>query len=263
MKKEYPFLFTKFFLIIGIAFFASCTSTKNVVYFQNINNTKLQDSIASFGELKIKKNDILSISIVSSNPETNLIYSATQGTTAGGGTAGGSSATPNGYQVDNNGNIYIYQLGAVHAEGLTRIELQQRLLTGLSPYLKEAVISVKFLNKHVTTLGEVAKPQVLIMPTEQLTILEALGLSGDITIGGRKDNVLLIRETETGKEFKRLDLTNKSIFNSPYFYLQPNDVVYVEPTKTRIRNAGDTPQLIGYVLSGASIIITILINLIR
>ena len=99
------------------------------------------------------------------------------------------------------------------------------------------------------------------MSTEKISLLEALGMTGDITIGGRRDNILLIRETPTGKQFKRLNLTDNSIFRSPFYYLKPDDVVIIEPTKGKIKNSGTTPQTIGYLLSGLTIIITLLLNL--
>jgi polysaccharide export outer membrane protein len=192
-----------------------------------------------------------------------MVYNSTQGTFSSSGTQTGSTATINGYQVDNLGNISVFKLGAVRAEGLTRNELTQKLQKELSPYLKDPVVTIRFLNNHVTVLGEVAKPQVLTMPTEQMSILDAIGMSGDLTIAGRRDNILVIRETPTGKQFKRLNITDNSIFNSPFYYLRPNDVVYVEPSELKIKNSGNGPQTIGYLLTGLSIAITLLLNIFR
>ncbi|HUS00538.1 MAG TPA: polysaccharide biosynthesis/export family protein [Chitinophagaceae bacterium] len=267
MKKESSFLhFCIIITILSGIFLASCTPPKNVVYFKNMQRDTILNSLVDNNfELKIHKNDLLNINITATNPADMMLFNAPQGAAASSGTSGnsGSSNGVSGYLVDNKGNIIIYKVGIVHVEGLTRNELENKLRNDVAPYVKDPVVTVRFINNHVTMLGEVAKPQIIAMPTEQLTILEAIGQSGDLTLTGRRDNILVIRETEYGKEFKRLNLTDNSIFASPYFYLKPNDVVYVEPTKSRIQNAGDRSLIIGYVLSGLSIVISLLLNLLR
>jgi len=151
----------------------------------------------------------------------------------------------------------MYKLGTIHVEGLTRNELKNKLQTDLSPYLKDAVITIRFLSNHVTILGEVVRPQVLTMVNEQLPLLDAIGQSGDLTITGRRDNILVIRETDAGKQFKRINLNDNSIFYSSFYYLKPDDVVYVEPTKAKITSTSQRQQIIGYALSGITILITI------
>ncbi|HEY8688110.1 MAG TPA: polysaccharide biosynthesis/export family protein [Chitinophagaceae bacterium] len=212
-------------------------------------------------ELKIRKNDLLSIIIISPDPVSTPLFNGSQGTsTSSGASSGTSGSTPaGGYLVDKDGNIVMYKLGVIHVEGLTRSELKYKLQKDLSPYLKDAVVTIRFLSNHITVLGEVAHPQVLTIPNEQIPLLEAIGQSGDLTITGRRDNILVIRETPNGKQFKRLNLTDNSIFNSPFYYLKPDDVVYVEPTKLKINSSGNTPQIIGYALSGISIFFTLLI----
>jgi polysaccharide export outer membrane protein len=142
-------------------------------------------------------------------------------------------------------------------EGITRKELKAMLEKGLVPYLKDAVVSVGFLNRHVTMMGAVS-PQVLPMPGDNMTILDALAASGDIGEKGRIDNVLVIREKDDAKEFKRLNLKDNSIFYSSYFYLQPNDIVYVEPKKIK---ANKTAQIVSYVTTGITFLIFILSRL--
>lgn len=242
----------------------SCAPTKNVIYFDNLKKDTVLHNLAKNDlELRIRKNDLLSINIISPDPQYTPLYNGLQSVSNSAGESGGSIGTTGGFLVDNNGNITMYKLGKIHVEGLTRNELKQKLERDLSAYLKDAVINVRFLNNHVTMLGEVARPQVLTMPNEQLSILEALGMTGDLTFTGKRDNILVIRETENGKQFKRLNLNDKSIFYSSFFYLKPDDVVYVEPTKFKIRNSGEIQQTISYILSGLSIAITILVNLLR
>lgn len=243
----------------------SCTPAKNLVYFENLKrDTNIPTLVDNNLELKIRRNDLLFISFASPDPLSNAVFNSPQGSdVTSGSPGGGGSATLNGYQVDNNGNIILYKLGAIRAEGLTRSELKQKLIKEISPYLKDVVVTVRFLSNHITMLGEVGKPQVITMPNDQMTILEAIGMSGDLTITGRRDNVLVIRETPGGKQFKRLNLTDQSIFTSPFYYLKPDDVVYVEPSEIKIKNTGNGPQMISYLIAGSTIVITLLLNIFR
>ncbi len=259
MKIIYKVLsvFTIIIVIFSSGFLTSCTPTKNVVYFQNLQtDTTLHNLVNNNLELKIRKNDLLGISIISPDPISTPLFNGLSSTSSSSGeSGGGSTGGSGGYLVDKDGNIVMYKLGNIHVEGLTRNELKNKLQTDLAPYLKDAVITVRFLRNKIIILGEVAKPQVLNIPNEQITLLEAIAQSGDLTFTGRRDNILVIRETETGKQFKRLNLSDNSIFSSPYYYLKPDDVVYVEPTESKIKS--QNPQLISYVLSGVTILITI------
>lgn len=261
MKKNSTIL-NIFFISCSVFLFTSCVPEKNLVYFQNLQkDTELHNVADNNIELKIRKNDMLYIGITSPDPVSTLVFNTPQGPVTSSAQPGSIGNNTIGYLVDKNGNIILYKLGVIHVEGLTREELKLRLQRELTPYLKDVVVTVRFLSNHVTILGEVSKPQVITMTTEKLSLLEAIGITGDVTITGRKDNILLIRETAAGKQFKRLNLTDNSLFNSPFYYLKPDDIVYVEPTKVKIRNSGNTPQTIGYLLTGISIIITLLLNL--
>ena len=261
MKKNSTIL-NIFFISCSVFLFTSCVTEKNLVYFQNLQkDSELHSVVDNSFELKIRKNDLLYVGITSPDPVSTLVFNAPQGPITSSGQPGSSTSNIVGYLVDKDGNIILYKLGIIHVEGLTREQLKVRLEKDLAPYLKDAVVTIRFLSNHVTILGEVTKPQVITMSTEKISLLEALGMTGDITIGGRRDNILLIRETPTGKQFKRLNLTDNSIFRSPFYYLKPDDVVIIEPTKGKIKNSGTTPQTIGYLLSGLTIIITLLLNL--
>ncbi|MEO9145248.1 MAG: polysaccharide biosynthesis/export family protein [Ginsengibacter sp.] len=223
----------------------SCSSSRKTIYFQDLpRDTTLSHLISKDFEPKIQKGDLLGITVASLSPDNTTIYNAPpniQGTAVG-------------YLVDENGNIQFIKLGLVYAEGLTRKELRAVLQKDLIPYLAQTVVSVGFLNRHVTMMGGVS-PQIIPLVNDNMTLLDALAASGDIGDKGRTDNILVIREKDSSKEFKRLNLTDKSIFYSPYFYLQPNDIVYVEPIKKR---ADNTFRIISYVTSGLSIIFFLL-----
>ncbi|GAA4459012.1 hypothetical protein GCM10023189_32120 [Nibrella saemangeumensis] len=145
-------------------------------------------------------------------------------------------------------------MGKISVVGFSTAEASERILEKLKNFLKEPTVNVRNLSFRISVLGEVARPALFSIPNEQITLTEALGLAGDITIFGRRDNVMVIREENGKRIFSRIDLTQRDVFRSPFFYLHPNDVVYVEPTKARAANADRTNQLIPIVLSGLSII---------
>ena len=237
--------FIAFFPILLVVNFTACTPVKKTTYFQDLQkDTTLRNLVTKDFETRIRKADLLSIAVASLSPDV-AFYNAPQS----------SSGTLNGYLVDENGNIPFIKLGSLHVEGMTKKELKAKLEHDLVPYLKDIVVSVGILNRHITMIGA-AGPQVLPIATENMTIIDALASSGDIGEKGKTDNILVIREKGEGeKEFKRLNLTNASVFYSPYFYVQPNDIVYVEPAKVK---AAQTAQVISYITAGISFFLVIL-----
>ena len=232
-------------LIVLMASVTSCHTAKQVTYFQDLpNDTLLTNLVTKEFETKIQTGDLLTISVASLSPENTQIYNAPQN----------SIGEKTGFLVDENGNIPFVKLGDIKVAGMTKKELKTKLEKDLFPYLQQNVVSVAIVNRHITLMGAIS-PQVLPMTSERMTILDALASSGDIGFAGKTDNVLVIREKENGKEFKRLDLTDKSIFYSPYFYMQPNDIVYVEPVKDRTNR---TPQIISWITTGITFTIFII-----
>src|ERR1700743_3803251 len=139
-----------------------------------------------------------------------------------------------GYLVDEKGDIQFQGLGLLHVEGLTKSALKDTLDSRLKEYLKNPYYTIRFMNYRFTMLGEVAHPGIFSIPGEHVSLLEAIGLAGDLTFFGRRDNVLLMRENNGKREWARLDLTKPEVITSPYFYLQQNDVVYVEATTKKV-----------------------------
>jgi polysaccharide biosynthesis/export protein len=243
---------TVFFFSLVIFILSSCTSAKkSSIYFQNLQkDTTLRNLAPKNYESKIQKNDVLGITVAGLSPDI-AFYNAVQT---------GTTGSVNGYAVDENGNIQFVKLGSLHVEGLSRKELKEMLEKDLVPYLKDVFVNVSFLNRHVTMLGAVT-PVVLPMPGENMTILDALAAGGDIGQKGRIDNVLVIREKDDSREFKRLTLTDNSIFYSPYFYLQPNDIVYVEPSKIKAKIT--VTQIISYITTGISLLVLIFTQILK
>lgn len=205
---------------------SSCTISRKSVYFKDLEkDTTLTHLIGKPDETTIVAGDLLAITVSSLSPENTLIYNAAPNSIDG----------LLGYLVNEDGNIQFIKLGAVKAAGLTKVELSQKLQSDLEPYLGQNVVSVGIQNRHITMMGGIT-PKVLPL-TKNMTLLDALAESGDIGEKGRIDNILVIRSADLGKEktFKRIDLNDKSIFYSPYFYLQPDDIVYVEPKRQRLQ----------------------------
>ncbi len=254
------------FVLVFIQFFISCAATKPVPYFSGgtIDTTRLQNF--SIPEQRIQKGDVLSITILSDNPDATAIFNQ-----AGGGAAASSKtimsgerglnttaavAAPNGYLVDNNGNIRLHAIGLLQVEGLTRLELENLIMSKINQLgvLTNPYCLIRFSNFKITILGEVKSPGVFTIPTEKASVLEAIGMAGDLTDFGLKDQVLLIRETSGKRAYININLTDPNIFTSPYFYLQQNDVLVVKPD-TKKPTASDQLRL-QYITLGLAVVST-------
>lgn len=214
---------TAFFMgACALLMMVSCNISRKAVYFKDLpQDTTLTGLVTKPVELPIMAGDLLSITVTSLSPENTAIYNAAPNTVDG----------LQGYLVDETGNIPFIKLGSISAAGQTKAELAATLQKQLEPYVGQNVVSVGIQNRHVTMLGGVSSK---VLPlTGKMTILDALAESGDIGEKGRIDNILVIRSNDRGetKTFKRIDLNDRSIFYSPYFYLEPDDVVYVEPRR--------------------------------
>jgi len=177
----------------------------------------------------IQQGDLLSIIVYSDNPLATAIYNQSVSTPT---STAATPASP-GYLVDEQGNIIFQGIGSLHVEGLTKAALTELLNTKLKPYLSNAYFNIRFLNYKITIIGDVARPAVYTIPAEKVNILEALGLAGDLNITARRENVLVVREQNGQRTFGRIDLTKPEVFNSPFYNLQQNDMVYVDFNKNK------------------------------
>lgn len=248
---------------------SSCTNIKNLQYAQGQFDTARLSQI-QFNDPLIQKGDLLGISVysddlIATSSVTLPSQSNTSGSsvTPGGNTpasAAGNAAT-SGFLVDQQGNIQLYKLGVVRAEGKTKRQLADTLsrMYEALELLKNPFTEVRFLNYKITLLGEVTRPGTYSIPADKVNAFEALGLAGDITIYGRRDNVLVVREKEGKREFARLDLSKPDVFASPYFYLQQNDMVIVDVHKNKsfINNQANfrTVTVLASILSITAIIV--------
>ncbi|MGM9700008.1 MAG: polysaccharide biosynthesis/export family protein [Prevotella sp.] len=257
-------------LMVMALLVASCTGSKKVAYFQNLEQVNLEGSKGLY-DAKIMPKDMLMITVSTLTPEAAAPFNLTVGASvSSSGQLGGGSSSLQGYLVDNQGNINFPVVGPVHVQGLTKTECQELIAQQITPYLSKTekpIVTVRMSSYHVTVMGEVGSPGVIPVTTEKMSIIEALAEAGDLTIYGKRENVVLIRETETGKkEYHYLNLNDANIFNSPYYYLQQNDIVYVEPNNVKAKNSsiGQSTTLwfsfVGIVTSVASLLVNILRN---
>jgi len=223
------------FLLL-LLLFSSCGSVKHadMLMLDNIEEKILE--VDNLPLLSIQPDDILSIQVASRNPETVVAFYQGQNASAVSGAAAagvGALAARDGYLVDEEGKIYLPFLGDVKAAGKTISQLRTEITQQLKAYIPDASVQVRFLNFRVTILGEVRAPNTYIIPNERLTILEAIGMAGDFTSYARRNSVLVIRQRSDRREFGRVNTQDTALFRSPYFYLSPNDIVYVEPLKAK------------------------------
>jgi len=262
--RKNPFLLL---LFIVCTTSVSCVNTKKFVYFNNVQDTTLKNPDVTI-EPVIQKNDLLNITVTSLNPEASLVFnlpsqampvSSLSFAMSGGMPASSNGPQPMGYLVNSEGAIKFPVLGVVKAAGFTKKQLEQAITDSLTnkKLLVDPIVNVRFLNFRVTILGEVARPTTINVGNDKISILEALGLAGDLTIYGKRENVLLIREEGAVKKIHRINLNSEKVLTSPYYYLKTNDIVYVEPNNARIASTSRTQQLLPIILSGLSFIAVI------
>jgi polysaccharide export outer membrane protein len=258
-----------FSFIFCVFTLTSCLSSKKQInrlsYFPELKDTSLKLVNADFEPL-IQAGDILYVAVNSLDPISSAFFN---GANAIPGFTASTNGLPNavnvisGFLVGNDGFIKFPKIGNILAKGKTKSQITLEIQTALLPYLKDPVVTVRYMNFRVTVLGEVNRPGTIPVTNERVSILEALGLCNDLTIFGNRSNLLLVRDNNGIKEMHRINLNDNSLFSSPYFYLQNNDVLYVEPNKSREFSSTTAPQIIPIIFSSLSILIIILDRVFR
>lgn len=257
MKRIFKFIS----ILIIIGSLGSCESRENMIYFQNIDGVDIEKETV-FNSPKIQVGDILSISVSALDMEAvkpfNLpvvVYNNISGSVNG-------VPKQQGYRVLNNLKINYPIIGELEVGGLTIPEAQDLVVSKLSGYIKNPIVNIEIINFKVTVLGDVSRPGTYQIENEQISILQALGLAGGLTIQGKRDRILVIRERSGQKEYKYVDLRDAKLLNSDYYFLQQNDVVYVEPNKTKINSSKYGPA-VSVTISIASTLIALISVLTR
>ncbi len=255
----------RYFLIIFFVttlFNYSCTSYKNVPYFQDVRrDSVLTEKINNFTPLTIQPGDLLAIHVTSMNREADQIFnynlerpsgvnSVTNNTTVG----GQAENAVYGYLVDNDGNIHLPMIGSVKVSAMTTMQISADLSSKLSEILTKPVIDIRIENFKISVLGDVKNPGTYTITNEKITVSEGIAQAGDLNTTGLRKNVMLIREIDGKRQYVTLDLTSKQIFNSPFYYLKNNDVIYVQPNHDKVASSDSALARISLILAALSII---------
>lgn len=250
------------YLLTIILFLSSCgVKYKSVPYFQDLPAMEnVQEEIQNNAVLKIQKDDILAITVSSLNPEASAIFNMGNTSSLQGGASGNvnPTLTANGFMVDKGGFIQLPLIGSVTVAGLTTTAARELIQNKLTTYLKEPVVSLRLINFKVSVLGDVARPGVYPVQNERVSVAEALSMAGDLGITAVRDNVLLIRENDGKRQYIRLDMHKKEIFNSPYYYLQNNDILYIQPGNAKYASVDSSYRNVSIILSALSVIALII-----
>jgi len=250
--------FKKYFLLLLLSgLFFSCASKKDLVYLQGIENQKSYDSSVKY-EPTLQPDDLLSIIVSAENPEVTVPFNLPQ--IQGNYELNNNQNGIKTYLISNDGFIDFPVVGKIKLGGLTRTQATDKLHEMVSVYIKNPSINLRIFNYKISVLGEVIKPGTYTIPSERITLLEALSMAGDLGIYGKRNNILVIHEEDGKKTYTRMDLTNANLMNSPRYYLSQNDVVIVEPNKTKINSSviGNNTTVI---LSGLTVLISLLVLL--
>ena len=215
--------------IMAITFFTSCRTQKAFGYLEDFTDTSGK-VLVNYPEPVIQKGDVLSIVVYSEAldaGQTDRLYNLAN--------SGTGASTTQGFLVDNDGNVQYPRVGKLKADGVTKAQLAEDIRKKLETELKNPSVIIRLINFKITMLGEVARPGPISLPSEKVTILEAIGLAGDVSIYGKKDDVVILRDVDGAVEHGKIDLSSKKLFESPYYFLRQNDVVLVNPNKNKAR----------------------------
>ena len=217
-------------LFVFVVFFlCSCTVSKNFKHYvylaDSIKASHL--SVQQYQIPKLRIGDRLQITVTALNAQAAQAFNQTNN----------SNSIVGGYLINNLGNIQFPQIGNVKVDGLTTDSVEKLLETKLVEYLNNPVVTCNQINFNINIIGEITKPGIVTVPDGKMTIIEAIARSGDLTLYGKRENILVIREKDGKREFGRVDLTSNNVFNSPYYYLEQGDVVYVDVNENKLLGA--------------------------
>jgi polysaccharide export outer membrane protein len=241
---------------------SSCRSTKQLTLFQKISASESDSvNIPEAYHSLIQTGDILAINVTSLSTSASSFFNPYAVMGGNNGTTPiGVDESP-GYLVDQTGSIELPLIGSLQLSGLTTLQAKDLIKQNLTKYLKEPTITVRIVNYKITLLGEISKPAVYTIPNERVTLPEIISMGGDITAFGRRDNILIVRENNGKKEFGHVNLNTRDVYNSPYYYLRSNDLVYIEPTAGKSVQNSSFFRVFTILASAASLIIVLITRL--
>lgn len=258
----------RIFFFLAFLFLASCSPTRNLAYFSDLQEQEAyKENVGNAMGPTIQVDDLLSITVTSLNSEANSLFNRgvlpQTGTVTDFSISSQTNIHQEGYLVDKDGFIEYPVLGKVKIAGLSKEEAKCKLVGQLEEYLKDPIVNIRYLNYKISVIGEVSRPSTFTIPSERINILGALGMAGDMTAFGKRENVLIIREENGVRTMTRVNLNNKELLNSPYFYLKQNDVVYVEPDRMKQVQASTNTRTLSIITATTSLAIIILSRLVK
>nr|WP_315177783.1 polysaccharide biosynthesis/export family protein [uncultured Flavobacterium sp.] len=255
---KYFSLLQKSIPLFLVLFLFSCASRKDVVYYQNIDTMAAQEKSSSY-EVKIQPDDLLMIIVSAEDPEIAMPFNLASISTSSPGKLDATTGqqTMQLYLVDVTGTIDFPILGKLKISGLTRSEVLKMLQDRIAMYIKKPIINLRIMNFKISVQGEVNAPGSYPVPSDRISLIEAITMAKDLTIYGKRDNILIIREIDGVKSYNRVDITKADFITSPFYYLAQNDVIYVEPNKNRINGAAIGANT-GVIISISSLLITLI-----
>ncbi|MGG7035430.1 MAG: polysaccharide biosynthesis/export family protein [Flavobacterium sp.] len=251
------FLLRKLMPLFLITILFSCASPKDLVYYQNIDGMNQKEKMNSY-EVTIQPDDLLMIIVSAEDPEIAAPFNLTSVAIANSSNPNAltGAQTMQSYLVDAHGFINFPVLGKLKVSGLNRTQVLDMLDSKISAYIKNPIINLRITNFKISLQGEVGVPGTYSVNSERITLIEALSMAKDMTIYGKRDNILIIREVDGVKSYNRVDITKADFINSPFYYLAQNDVIYVEPNKARVNASAVGPNT-GVLISITSLLITV------
>jgi polysaccharide export outer membrane protein len=252
------------YLIALMVIFSSCHAYKDVPYYQNLDRSRpTEEAITNYSPLKIQPGDMLGINVSTSTPDGSAAFGTSLNRPMGNNSEPVTVNPVYGFLVDPNGVIQVPFVGSMNVKGLTTDEVAKQLSASLVTYLTKPIVNVRIINFKISVMGDVLRPDVYTVANQHININEALTMAGDLNITAKRKNVLLVREIDGKRQYYTIDLTNKDLFNSPYYYLKNNDILYIEPDRTKYdtvdRGYRTSTLAISALTAFASIVVSLLL----
>jgi polysaccharide export outer membrane protein len=245
-----------------IAVLSSCHAYKNIPYYQNLDRSRVtEEAINNYSPLKIQPGDILGINVNTTTPDGSAVFGTSLNRPMGNNSEPVTVNPVYGYMVDPSGNIQVPFIGSVNVKGLTTDEVAKQLSNSLVTYLTKPIVNVRIINFKISIMGDVLRPDVYTIANQHININEALSLAGDLNITAKRKNVLLIRELDGKRQYYTIDLTQKDLFNSPYYYLKNNDILYIEPDRNKYDTVDRSYRTTTLAISAVSAVTSIIVSL--
>jgi polysaccharide export outer membrane protein len=257
MIKRYS---TNFFLVLLISI-SSCSSYHNSMLFQGVNrNPDLKHKIGNYTPIIIQTGDVIGLNVKSLSPEGSAIFNtggnASNITISTDNSSSGASSqsAEEGYTVDQNGEIQLPLVHNIKVKGLTIVEAQNTIQKAITLFLKEPIVIIHLVNFKITVVGDVGHPGIFSVSSDHISITQMLGLAGDLTASSKRNNILLIREIDGERKFVNIDMTSAQLFDSPFYYLKNNDMLYVEEGRGKFTTPTGYSKIAPIILSGMSLL---------